>query len=271
MLGDIENIEHFKLSDDISYNPSMSDLYHEIARTNYNEYKSNHENLTEVANNLFGKLYNSFNLIGSELSTDSSFIKEFEQNYNHLNEGSITDTIIAHEKESKLNIEFMISEIAKRGLYGRLGLPIVADDFYLQGLEVFKSGVKAIAFEAFACEAFLNIELRNHYEKEQIESYRKHFKNIKMPMYIDKFDRLANLRGLNNLDVGIKNELKELMRIRNRIAHFNGFSMNQINMYRSFEQLVSKGKIENIYICEDFRILDNPLDVYTQLKELFKV
>lgn len=247
----------------------MSDLYHEIAEQNFIEYYCNQNLITSSLIDLKLKFNEISPLIISEIIGNNEISNYFKNNYlSYSTTDSAVDLILNQNKEVVYNTNLIFEILSKTSQSDSLNKLFDVKEIEIYSMNIFKSGMITIAFEAFACEALINQELLKFMSKHEIKSLNDNSKKDRRPNYLKKIEKLKELKELN-INKDLIEKLKIFMRSRNQIAHFSGFELNYIDLINSVDLSLNSEKQSKLYICEDFKILDSPLVVYKELKYLF--
>lgn len=247
----------------------MCDLYHEVAIENYYIYLEKIKQMELRFDAFHARLEHMFDGAYEEFKEKDLFPKGLE-NFEILGDKSLNkyEVFFTHPNETKDIINLIMKSVVTTEAYKDADLTFENESFELEAKEIMKSGVKAIAFEAFACEAALNQEVQRFLSKSQI----KKLKAIRgEPSYISKLKKIVEYKkNNNNLEI-IFNELQNLMSVRNKIAHFHEYTFDIKEMFNYFERKEENIENNQLYIGELFKILNNEdFEVYESLLQIIK-
>lgn len=235
----------------------MSRLFNEIANECFEGYYKKLNMLTK-----------SFNVLIEESikSLDSIFeqIQELNIDYSHLNENNmikknnfVFKDVLSMPNEVTEITSFLKEQIDLNGIKPKHKVDLDMSKEYLDTNDVMKSGVKALAFEAFACEALINENLKLTLSNNQINKLERNSK------IIGKLEKLIEIKiGESPKPIEFDtNRVKALMNRRNNIAHYKQFSVDLNAFFRSIETFANPNEVQNLRKThgDSSRVLNSPL------------
>ncbi len=248
---------------------SISDLYHEVAEHNYLSYHSYQKSLTKNLLIIKDEFERTCEIVLGKLMEDEENSRYFLDNYNEIdNSKSIAEHLFESPIETINNSNLVMSILSKSEEYEELRHKFRVDDLENDNNNVFKSGMTAIAFEAFACEALINQELLSIMSKQDVKNFGRNNRTGKRPVYIKKMEKIISHKGIEVDSEEIFVRLQRVMRARNQIAHFSGFTFDFYDLFKSIDSTLNRERHNGFYVCEVFKILDDPLEAYRSIRNI---
>lgn len=244
----------------------MSDIYHEISKERHIVYLKQIENLTELFNIFDAALNGIIEPSINELIENGEYptgLTEFE----FLFTSNLTnaDLLLNYPSEFKRLYDYVISYVSKTNAFKSVENSFDMTEFEITAKEAIKAGVTAIAFEAFACEALLNLTINQFMNKKQVNQLKP---TKDTPLYIKKLDKIIEYLDIDCDYDHIVSELKKLMQTRNKIAHYKEYKFDITEMLSFFKSREIGNNDENFYIGELFTILNENFGVYNLVHDL---
>ncbi len=267
MLNCFEGLADEYFTMDQSVSRLMSDLYHNIAEENYADYHIHQSALKRKLKVMQREVQGKLEYAVNEILSNEESLSFFRENYVHHDSSSLTDLLVNVPNEAINNSNVMLELLAKTQTFKEFELPVVSNEFEIASMNLIKAGMTAIAFEAFACEALINLKLLEFMTKKEVK-YFKSKKGDRRPAYIRKLEKIITKRNIDTDVDKLNSELTRIMQSRNEIVHFKGFEIDYLDFFSSIEAILNEDTFRNLYMCDIFGILESPLEIYSSLREI---
>lgn len=265
MKLDLVKIPSYEMLENTNLSYRLSNVYEEIAQEHFETHRELRSRLTNTFNAIIQQYKQLSNAATQEILSRDLLPNEIAD-YIHIfdDSKSLTDNIFSNLNDSLEFASIMLKNIRNTDVAKCTEISIEDND-YIDINAVIKAGVTAIAFEAFACEALINEELVLHLSKNQLNKLEK---TKGQPKYITKINKLYELykKGDQKLPDEILTKLGNLLKKRNKIAHFKEFNYDLIKIFNHIEKIINDEEIDEFYAGDLLDNLSYYNDIFSHLK-----